>query len=287
MSEAKTERKVIIVTDGVSSMTPEMGESYGVHVVPIYLNFGTQTYRDGVDIDAELFYQLLQSSKQLPTTSQPAVADFVRLYNELSEQDKPIISIHASVKLTATVESAMAASRELPDVPVHTIDTNSVSVGLALIVIAAARAADAGQDADEIVQLVEDLIPKMSVIFTVDTMEYLHRGGRIGGAAALIGTALKIKPVLHVEDGRVAPLEKPRTRKRAIRRLLELMAERVGSSQAVHAAVLHCAAPRDAQALAERVQERFQCQDLLIVEAGPIIGTHAGPGALGLGFYVE
>ena len=280
-------QKVAVVSDGTGSMTPSMGQEYGVHVVPIYISFGTKTYRDGVDLGPELFYRLLRDSKQLPTTSQPTSADFVQTYTKLAEQAEAIVSIHPSIKMSATVDSAQAASKELPDVPIHVIDSRSVSMGLGMISIAAARAAAAGQDAAQVVQLVEDLIPKMNIIFTVDTMEYLHKGGRIGGATALIGTALKVKPILHVNEGLIEPLEKPRTRKKALQRLMELVEERVGSSTAVHASVLHCAVPGDAAALSEQLNERFNCVELLTTEAGPVIGTHAGPGTLGVVFYTE
>jgi DegV family protein with EDD domain len=283
MSEPK--RKVAVVTDGTSSLTQAMGQEYGIHVVPMYVIFGTQTYRDGVDLDAELFYRLLRGSKQLPTTSQPTVADFVQTYTELSHQAEAIVSIHLSPKMSATLDSAQAASQELPDVPIHVIDSRSVSMGLGLMAIAAARAAAAGQGATEVVRLVEGLIPKMNIFFTVETLEYLHKGGRIGGATALLGSALSIKPVLYVNDGQVEPLEKPRTRKRAIGRVLDLIAERVGSSEAVHVAVLQCDVPNEAQTLAEQVAARFHCMELLTTEAGPIIGTHAGPGTLGVAFY--
>jgi DegV family protein with EDD domain len=266
-------------------MTQAMGQEYGVHVVPIYVIFGTQTYRDGVDLDAELFYRLLRSNKQLPTTSQPTVANFVQMYTDLSHRAEAIVSIHVSSKMSATLDSALAASKELPDVPIHVIDSRSVSMGLGLMAIAAARAAAAGQDAVEAIRIVDGLIPKMNIFFTVETLEYLHRGGRIGGATALLGSALRIKPVLYMKDGQVEPLEKPRTRKRAIRRLLDLMAERVGASDAVHVTVLHCDVPDEGHALAEQVAARFHCVELLTVEAGPIIGTHAGPGTLGLVFY--
>jgi DegV family protein with EDD domain len=283
MSELK--RKVAIVTDGTSSLTQAMSQEYGVHMVPIYVMFGTQTYRDGVDLDAELFYRLLRSNKQLPTTSQPTVADFVQMYTELSHQAEAIVSIHVSSKMSATLDSALSASKELPDVPIHVINSRSVSMDLGLIAIAAARAAAAGQDAAEVVRLVERLIPKTNIIFTVETLKYLHKGGRIGGATALLGSALRIKPVLYVKDGQVEPLEKARTRKRAVGRLLDLMAERVGSSKAVHAAVLHCDVPDEAQTLTEQVAARFHCVELLTAEAGPIIGTHCGPGTLGTAFY--
>lgn len=282
---AELVHKVAIVTDSTSSLTQAMGQEYGIRVVPIYLTFETQTYRDGVDLDAELFYRLLRGSRQLPTTSQPSVVDFVQVYTALSKQAEAIVSIHLSHKMSATLDSALAAAKQLPDVPIHVIDSRSTSMGLGLMAIAAARAAAAGQDAAGVVRLVEGLIPKMNVIFTVETLEYLRKGGRIGGASALLGVALSIKPVLYVRDGLVEPLEKPRTRKRAVQRVLERMAERVGPHEAVHAAVVHCAASGEAQFLAEQVAARFHCVELLTAEAGPIIGTHAGPGTLGVAFY--
>ena len=281
------EHRVAIVTDSISSLTQTMGQGFQVQVVPVYVSFGTESYRDGINLDAERFYRLLRDSKKLPTTSQPTVHDFVQLYTELSHQAEAIVSIHTSRKMSATVDSAQAASKELPDLPIHVIDSRSVSMGLGLMAIAAARAAAAGKDAARIARLVKDLIPKMNVIFTVETLEYLRKGGRIGGATALLGFALSIKPVLYMKDGQVEPLEKPRTRKRATGRVLDLMADRVGASEAVHAAVLHCAAPDEAQPLADQVAERFPCAELLAVEAGPIIGTHAGPGTLGVAFYAE
>ena len=278
-------RKVAVVTDSTSSLTQTMGQEYGLHVVPIHMTFGTQTYRDGIDLDAAAFYHLLRNSKRLPTTAQPTPADFVQAYTTLAKQAEAIVSIHISPLMSATLESARIASQQLPGVPIHVIDSRSVSMGLGLMAIAAARAAAAGQGAGEVVRSVEDLIAKMNVIFTVETLEYLQKGGRIGGATAFLGSMLDIKPVLYMKDGRVEPLERQRTRKRAVKRLLELMAEQVGSSAAVHVAVLHCAAAEEARDLAREVAARFQCAELLTVEAGPIIGTHAGPGTVGLAFY--
>ena len=292
MDTGQTPAKVIVVTDGTSSLTPQMGQEYGVHVVPLYVMFGTQTYRDGVDLDADKFYSLLRGSKQLPTTSQPTAEDFVHAYTSIWEQlpsteGVSIVSIHGSVKMTATVNSAQAAANRLPDIPIHVIDSQSISMGLGLMVIAAARAAAAGQDAATVVQLVEGMIDKMGIYFTVETLEYLHKGGRIGGATALIGSLLSIKPVLCVADGRVEPCEKPRSRRRAIGRVLDLVAESVGDAQSVRAAVLHCDAPEDAQMVAEQVTERFHPVELIIAETGPAIGVHGGPGTVGVAFYVE
>ncbi len=279
--------KVAIVTDAISSMSQAMGQEYGVHVMPVYIMFGTDTYRDGIDLDSDEFYRLLRSNGQLPTTSQPTVADFIKLYTELSQQAEAIVSIHASKKVSATVDSARAACKELPDVPIHVIDCNTLTMAQGHVAIAAARAADEGQSAEEIVQLVENLAPQTNVIFAVETLEYLRKGGRIGTATALLGSALRVKPVLHIEDGQVAPLEKPRTKKRAIERVLDLMAERVGTAGSVNAAVIHCDAPDEAQRLTERLSARFDCQELITAEAGSVIGTHAGPGTLGVTFYTN
>jgi len=281
----KPKRRVAVVTDSTSSLTPAMGSQYGVHVVPIYVAFGTEVYRDGIDLDSEIFYQKLRRSEQLPTTSQPTVADLAQAYTALSREAEAIVSIHISQQMSATLDSARGAARELPNIPIHVIDSRSVSLGLGLIAIAAGQAAAAGQDAARVVRLVEGIIPRMNILFTVDTLEYLRKGGRIGGAAALLGLALRIKPVLCVREGRIEPLEKPRTRARAVGRLLDLMVERVGPAQAVHAAVLHCAVADETQRLAEQIAARFRCAELLTVEAGPIIGAHAGPGTLGVVFY--
>jgi len=292
MNAAQTPGKVVIVTDGTSSLTPQMGQEYGIHVVPLYVMFGTETYRDGVDLDADKFYSLLRSSSQLPTTSQPTAEDFVQTYTSIWEQlpsteGVSIVSIHGSVKMTATVNSARAAAKRLPEIPIHVIDSQSISMGLGLMAIAAARASAAGQDAQAIVQLVEGLIDKMGIYFTVETLEYLHKGGRIGGATAMIGSLLSIKPVLCVADGRVEPCEKPRSRRRAVGRVLDLVADGVGASQTVHAAVLHCDALEDGKKVADQVTERFHPVELIIAETGPTIGVHGGPGTVGVAFYVE
>ena len=283
----ESNHRVAIVTDSISSLTQAQGEEFGVHVVPIHIFFGTQAYRDGIDLNAERFYGMLNGSKQIPTTSQPTAADFAECYTRLASQVGSIVSIHASKKVSATVDSARAACPEFPDLPIHVVDCQTVSMGQGLIVIAAARAAAAGKSAEEIVQLVEELIPKTRVLFTVETLEYLRRGGRIGGATAFLGSALRIKPILHIADGRVEPLEKARTSKKAVARLLDLMAEQVGSSDGVHAAVLHCNASDAAGHLAQEMATRFQPVELHTAEAGPTIGAHGGPGTLGVTFYTD
>ena len=279
--------KVAVVTDSTSSLTQAMGRTLGIQVVPIYLLAEGQMYRDGVDLDAGTFYRLLRDKDHLPTSSQPTVDDFLQVYRPLSQQAEAIVSIHLSHHMSGTLDSALAASQQLPDIPISVIDSRSISMGLGLIAIAAARACAAGQDAAQVVRLVEETIPRMNVIFTVETLDYLRKGGRIGGAAALLGSVLEIKPVLYVKDGRIELLERQRTRQRSIERIIRLMMERTGSCKCVYASVFHCAVPAEAQALADRVMDRFQGVELVVTEAGPIIGTHAGPGTLGVAFYTD
>ena len=279
-------QKVAIITDGACSLTPAMGKEFGLHVVPVHVSFNGKSYKSGVDLDADEFYRLLRTSKDLPTTSQPTALDFVNANTQLAEEAEEIVTIVVSHHLSATLQSAQMAQQEFSTVPVHVIDSESVSLGLGMIAIAAARAAAEGQNAQQILQLVERIKKSINIIFTVDTLEYLHKGGRIGGGAAFLGSALKIKPILYVKDGRIEPLEKQRTQTRAIARMLELVEEKAGESK-THFAILHCDAEKEAQELGEKVKAKFNCASLVISEAGSVIGTHAGPGTLGVVFYPD
>ena len=277
-------QKVAVVTDGASSLTPAQGLEYGVHVAPVYVNFPDKTYLAGVDLDAGEFYRLLRASKNLPSTAQPTAQDFVDLYSKLAKEADEIVTVVISHHMSATLQSAEMANEQFKDAPVHIVNSESVSLGLGMMAIAAARAASEGQDAQQVVQLVEHIKQNTNIFFTVETLEYLHKGGRIGGATAFLGSALSIKPILYVKDGRIEPLERQRTRKRSVARVLELVEERAGSSE-IHAAILHCDVPEEARELGEQVKARCHCAELITMDAGPVIGTHAGPGTLGVAFY--
>jgi DegV family protein with EDD domain len=279
-------QKVAIVTDGACSISPARGEELGIHIAPVYVTFGDKTYRAGMDLEDTEFYKLLEASKKLPTTAQPTAADFVNLYDKLADEVDEIITIVISHHMSATIQSAEMANEQFSKVPVHIIDSESVSLGLGMMAIAAAQAAAQGQDAQAIMRLVENIKHRINVIFTVDTLEYLHKGGRIGGATAFLGSALSIKPILYIKDGRIEPLEKQRTRKRSIARLLDLMESKVGSSE-VHVAILHGNIPDEAKELEQKIRSKFNCVELFTSEMGPVIGVHAGPGTLGLVFYSD
>ncbi|MDE3092085.1 MAG: DegV family protein, partial [Chloroflexota bacterium] len=226
-----------------------------------------------------------------PTTSQPSAGEFMEVYRPLLDAGKEIVSIHLPSKLSGTYASACAAKTELEAqlkkaMPISIVDTPWLSMALGLLCIAAAQAAEAGKSRDEVVAIVNALIPKLNLIFVLDTLEYLRRGGRIGGARAMLGSMLNVKPMLEIRDGLVEPLEQPRSRAKALRRLLQIAEERA-DHQPIHASILHAMSPHDAADLEKEVHARFQCKEFYLTEIGPVIGVHSGPNAIGLAFYAD
>lgn len=285
------DQNVQIVTDSSINMPQALRQELGLVVVPLKVIFGTTEYRDEIDLTNEQFYQMLPNAKEHPKTSQPSAGDFIQVYKPLLESGKEIVSLHLSSKLSGTYASACAAKTELEHqfkkaLPITIVDTPWISMALGLLCIAAAQAAAAGKSSDQVVATVNALIPKLNVIFVLDTLEYLRRGGRIGGARAMLGTLLNFKPMLEIKNGVVEPLEKPRSRAKAIQRLLEIMQARTGGKP-VHAAVLHAQAPDDAAALEAEIRRTFTCQEFYRSEVGPVLGVHTGPGTLGLAFYAD
>ncbi len=278
--------RIAIVTDSSAYLPADLVGRYGIHVMPLKVAFGQTVYRDCVDITEEEFYRKLAQARELPITSQPSAGDFLALYQEVARQAQGILSIHLSSALSGTYNSAMAAKGMLPDMPIEVVDSRSASMGQGFLALAAARAAEEGQSLGEIATLTRDLVPRLNVIFVLDTLKYLHRGGRIGGAQALMGSMLAIKPLLHLHEGRVEPLEKVRSRGKAVQRLVEVMAERLQGRPA-HVAILHSASPQEAEALRAQITARFTCLELLLCGVSPVIGTHTGPGCLGLAFYAD
>jgi DegV family protein with EDD domain len=286
MSE-KTGRRVAVVTDSTSDLPHELAKEHGIRIIPQVLIMGTKTWRDGVDIDPPAFYELLQTSSDFPASSQPSVADFREAFEELAKDADGIAAILVSDELSGTINSARMAKESLPDVPIEIVDTRSVSAQLGFIAIAAARAAAAGADLQTVADTARAMIGKVGVYFVVDTLEYLHRGGRIGAAARLFGTALNLKPLLAIKDGMVHPVTKVRSRRKALATLFQLLDEELAGKEAIHMAVLHVAAPEEAARLAEQLVERFHPVEMLHTECGPVVGTHAGPGTVGVVYYSE
>lgn len=280
-----------IVTDSSAHLPPDQRQAHNIAVVPLKAIFGTQTYRDDVDLTAHQFYEMLPKAKDHPTTSQPSAGEFIEAYRPLLEAGKEIVSLHLPSKLSGTYASACAAKTELENqfrkaLPLSIVDTPWLSMALGMLVIAAAQAAEAGQSREEIVAMVNALIPKLNLIFLLDTLEYLRRGGRIGGAKAMLGTLLNVKPLLQLEDGQVEPLEQQRSRTKGLKRLVEIVEERA-DRRPLHVAVLHAEAPREAAALMENLRRRFDVRECFITEIGPVIGVHTGPNAVGIAFYTD
>jgi len=279
--------KIAVVTDSLANIPAELVERYHIHVIPILVMFGHETFRDGVDITPREFYRRLRESDELPTTAVPSMEEFVELYRRVGQEAEGIVSIHLSSKLSATVEVAGAAAKVLSELPIHVIDTRTAAMAQGFIVLEAARAAARGASLEEVVERARWMMPRVYIFAVLDTLEYLHRGGRIGRAAALMGSMLRIKPILYVaEDGVVDVLEKPRTKARAVRRILEIAEEKVGSKP-VHMAVVHADALEEAERLRDEVASRFDCAELYVTDFTPVMGTHTGPGVLGLAFWTE
>jgi DegV family protein with EDD domain len=283
----KAGRRIAVVTDSTSDLPQELAKEHGIRIIPQVLIMGTKTWRDGVDIDPPAFYELLQTSPDFPASSQPSVDDFREAFEELAKDADGIAAILVSDELSGTINSARMAKESLPDVPIEIVDTRSVSAQLGFIAIAAARAAAAGADLQTVTDTARAMIGKVGVYFVVDTLEYLHRGGRIGAAARLFGTALNLKPLLAIKDGMVHPVTKVRSRRKALATLFQLLDEELAGKEGIHMAVLHVAAPEEAARLAEQLVERFHPVQMLHTECGPVVGTHAGPGTVGVVYYSE
>ena len=282
--------RIAIVTDSSVNVPAGVREECGMHVVPLNTIFNGEVFRDGIDITPTRFYELLRAASELPTTSQPSTGDFVEVYSRLSQEADAIVSIHLSELLSGTIKSALSARELVNDIPIEIIDSRSVSLGLGFVVTAAARAIQEGRSLPEVVEAIQQLIPKTNIIFVVDTLKYLHMGGRIGGASAMLGSALKIKPLLHIHEGEVSPLERVRSKSRATERMLEIMAERLQAEDGdgvLRAAVVHADREDEALELLEQVLSRFQPAESYLTDLTPAVGTHVGPGTLGLGWCVE
>lgn len=282
-------KPIVVVTDSTSNLPPELAQEFQIPIIPLNIHWGEETYVDGVTLDTLTFYRWLQERRDFPTTSQPSPGAFMKFFREVAEKfdTDTILGIFISSDLSGTFASALQAQAELPELQLQLLDSRSVSIGLSFQVMAAARLARDGAAMEDIVAQVHRVRAKSSVLFTVDTLEYLHRGGRIGGASRFLGTALNLKPLLMIEGGRVAALEKNRGRRKGLQRLLELTEERLAGRQPVEIAIIDVDAEEDAAVLADEVQARFQPQRLYRGVMAPVVGAHAGPGTVGIGFYTE
>ena len=268
---------VKVVTDSTSDIPSELAAELGVAVVPATVIFGEESFKDGVEISREEFYRRLTTGKTTPTTTQPSVGDFLEVYKPLIEEGHEIVSVHVSGKLSGTVNSARLAAAELPGAVVEIVDTELASAGTTLAAKAAAEAARDGADAASAAQEARAAAVNTGVKFTLDTLEYLRRGGRIGGAQALVGSILSMKPVLKLENGEVHTHEKVRSRGKAVARMKEIASEGAPYEEI---AMMHSSSEEEAAAMAAHLAQLTD-KVVLTVRIGASIGAHTGPGALG------
>jgi DegV family protein with EDD domain len=276
---------VAIVVDTTHYMPRELVEAHGMHEVSLYVNAGDSHEREIDMPDFDAFYERLRSSAQLPTTSQPSIGDFLAVYEPLVEDGRDIVSIHISGGISGTVEAARQAAADLsarkPQRRVEVVDTHSACGMIGLIALAGAAAARAGGDIDAVAGRVQQAVDIAKIWFAVDTLEFLRRGGRIGTAQAWLGGALKIKPILTC-DGEITPIERVRTSSRAFERMVDYLRSRHDDGCDAWV-VQHIQAAEQAEALVERGRAIFGSEPLFVSEIGPVIGTHVGPGLLGVG----
>jgi len=273
---------VKIVTDSGADLPEELAKELGIAVVPLYVRFGEEVYRDRVTISADEFYERLTHDPVHPSTTQPGPQDFLEVYQKLSADADGIVSIHISGKLSGTCNSALMARDMLEGgCPVEVVDSETLSMSVGLIVIAAAEMAKAGESMDKIVEAAKQAIPKTYLFFLLDTLEYLRRGGRIGKAKALMGSILSVKPMLTIKDGELVPAGQARTRAKGMDKLFDFV-ENAGNIQDL--AVVYNTTPDEAQALAERLGSVFAREKIRIARVGPGLGVHGGPGAMLVSF---
>ena len=271
---------VKVITDSTADLPPALAEELGITVVPLNVHFGTEVYRDGVEITADEFYRRLVTASRLPTTSQPTPGDFLSAYDEMGQTTDEIISVHISAKLSGTMNSATQALEEYAGSSrIEIVDSMQGSMGLGVVAIAAAEAARRGGSLDDVVAETRATLPNVGFIGLLDTLEYLEKGGRIGKAQAFVGSLLRIKPLLTIRDGEAHPLERARTRAKGVDRMCELVQEQMPLKDL---AVVYTTTPDEARALAQRLQSFLPQGEVILSQVGPVVGTYLGPGVLGV-----
>jgi DegV family protein with EDD domain len=276
--------KVAVVTDSTGYIPKDLIDQYQIPVAPLVVIWGDETLRDDVDIKPVEFYNRLKTAKVMPSTSQPPIPEFSRIFEKLHGEGYDILSILISSKLSGTVASAEQAKKALPKANIEIFDSASTAMSLGFQVLSVARAAAEGASMEECLALAKKARDNSGILFAVDTLEFLHRGGRIGGASRYLGTALQLKPLLTLEDGKIEALERVRTKKKAQARLSDIVVERLAGKPNIRLATLHANAAEDANVLLEKTSARLEVIEQVYSEVSPVIGTHVGPGTVGLAY---
>jgi DegV family protein with EDD domain len=278
--------KVALVTDSTAYLPSNLLKAHNITVVPQVLIWGDETFHDGVDILPDEFYRRLSTAKVMPTTSQVAIVTMKDTFEKLLAAGYDVLGVFISSKLSGTMQSAIQAKEMLSKAAdkIAIVDSLSTAMAMGFHVLAAARAAESGAGLAECKKLAEEAQKHTGVYFVVDTLEFLRRGGRIGGAQALLGSALNIKPILMLEDGKIESVEKIRTRGKALDRLVEVVVEKASGQTPVRLATLHANSEADAQSVLAVAAGKLNPVEKFLTSVSPVIGTHAGPGTVGLAY---
>jgi DegV family protein with EDD domain len=281
--------KVAIVTDSGAYLPSEWVDEYPIRVIPFQLVWGNEVYRDGVDITPEEFYRRLREDSSFPGTSQPPPEVFRKAYEDLLNDGFQILSIHSSSKLSGTYSTAVQASQMLPGTPINVVDSETTAIEMGFHVLEAAKAAEKGATLEECHRIAEETRRRTGIYFIVNTLDYLYRGGRIGGAAVFFGMLLNVKPILHIRNGRVEVVEKMRTISKANEKILDLVEGRIKEAQCVSIAALYANEPERAEALLDSALQRFngmQIDKAFCATISPVIGAHTGPDGVALAYMI-
>jgi DegV family protein with EDD domain len=278
--------KIAIVTDSTSFLPSELIKRHNITVTPQVLIWGDQTFHDGVDIQPAEFYNRLKTSKTLPTTSQVSPSTMQSTFKGLVDQGFEVIGLFVSSKLSGTMQSAMQAKKIMGAAgeKITIIDSYATSMSLGLIVLGTARAAESGADLSECFLIAKKIRENSGLFFAVETLEFLHRGGRIGGAQHFVGSMLNLKPILALKEGKVEGVERIRTKSKAHLRVIELVSEKVNGKSNIRLAVAHANASADAKALLDTASKQLNPIETIFTEVSPVVGSHTGPGTLALAF---
>lgn len=279
--------KIAVVTDSTAYIPEQMKKGLPIFTIPLHVNLGGKTYDDGVDLQPQEFYERIKTEKEIPQTSQATPSEIFNFYKNLLEQGYKIISIHLSEKLSSTLDAAKIAKKELSSAKIELVDSQTAAAALAFHVVEAAKAVVAGASLGEVKALAENMRQHTHIYFIPGSLEFLQRGGRIGGAAAFLGSILQIKPLLENHDGIIDAVEKVRTMSRAMSRLIDLVEKKVGDSSDIHLAGLYADIPEMADQIVTLAIERLgieRIKDSFITTISPVLGTHIGPGSVGLAY---
>jgi len=273
-----------IITDSTAYLPTRFVEQYDIDVLPLVLNWEEKSYRDGVDIMAEEFYTQLKTAKSLPTTNAVSVHQYQEAIQSALDNGLQPLLLPLSSGISASHNNALLAKEMFPGKPVEVVNTQLVSMALSFMVLAAARKAEAGAGLQEVKQTAEESYNHIGVYFTVDTLKYLHKGGRIGGAKRLLGSALKIKPILQIKEGKIEAAGSAITRKKALDRLIALVEEGIGGRSPVRISVFHALDLPTARQLEEACIQKFSPVETIMSEVSPVVGAHVGPGTVSIAY---